>query len=158
MPQTLTRTHEIVRIAQVEQADVGVILAVSGGRRVVLPVDHPDREVLSQAAHDCGRSSVPVGLVVGGNGHVVDLSPAQQVRVRSVRPEDSGERLEVAFWGAGALSYLPRDHPEFDRIVEALRRAAGSGEPVWFANRTWPVSDETEVWNAILDVRDTVTP
>jgi hypothetical protein len=39
--------------------------------------------------------------------------------------------------------------------IERPRRnaAAVDGEPLWLANRSWPVEGETEVWNSILDVR-----
>jgi hypothetical protein len=48
----------------------------------------------------------------------------------------------------GAISYLAKDHPDFERIRGLL---LGAREPLWLANRSWPVEEETEVW--ILDVR-----
>jgi hypothetical protein len=76
-------------------------------------------------------------------------------RSRSFRrdDEDDPSRVKVAFWGFSAVCYLQRDHPEFGRILGTLAAAVGSPAQVWFANRSWPLEGETEVWNAILDVR-----
>ncbi len=93
-------------------------------------------------------------MVVDPTGNLVDLRYANRVTVRYVRDdEEDSNRVMVAFWGFSSICYLTRDHPEFERIRTTLAAAAARGEPVWFANRTWPVMGETEIWNRILDAR-----
>jgi hypothetical protein len=154
MLQTATaRTHEIHCIRQIEPADSGTVLVLAGGARVLLPPLHADRSLLLLQVQACMNRGCPAGLIVDGNGQVVDLSPAERSLVREVRRAADGQGLEVAFWASASTDRLSPDHPDFERIEATLQAALAAKTEVWFATRTWPVSTETEVWNVILDVR-----
>jgi hypothetical protein len=148
-------THEIHCIQQIEPVDSGTVFVLAGGARVLLPSSHSDRSLLLLQAQACLKRGCPAGLIVDGNGQVVDLTPAERSLVREVRPAEDGQGLEVSFWASPSVDRLPLDHPDFERIEATVRAALAAKEQVWFATRTWPVSNETELWNVILDVRDT---
>jgi hypothetical protein len=101
----------------------------------------------------------PVGVMVDGDGRLLELSPTHDTGVCSVREdEEDRSRLAVWFWGYSPVCYLTREHPEFDRIRATLEQAAASGSRVWLANRMHLVEGETETWWKILDVRPIKPP
>jgi hypothetical protein len=131
-----------------------VKLRFSGGLTATLLADHPDHDLLLRQAERSLRRREPVGVIVDGTGCLVDLNHTYHVSVSDAVADDAdGNRLLITFWGFGVVCYLPRDHPDFERIRSTLETARVSGSRVWFATRTWPVQGESETWNLILDVR-----
>src|SRR5262249_37649690 len=103
----------------------------------------------------------PVGLIVDGEGQILELSHVYDTSVDSIREdEEDRSRLVVWCWDYSPVCYLTRDHPDFDRIRATLDHAAASGRRVWLANRMRLVESETEIWWKILDVRpiESLTP
>jgi hypothetical protein len=113
--------------------------------------------VMSRESGQCR----PVGVMLEASGRVLDVSEAHDVTVRYLRAaEDHPDRLQVALWGFSPLSYLSRDHPEFERIRSTLTAAAGTATRLWVANYSQMVQDEPatedgefEVWWKVMDVR-----
>jgi len=146
-------TLDIQTVAAIEPSNGAVVVAFRSGLVAQLPEDHPDQAPMLCEAHDSCQQRRPFGVVVDGEGGLVELSHAHKMRVRSVREDvEDNSRLEIWFWAYSPVCYLTRDHPEFDRIRRTLEPAAASGGRVWLANRMHPVEGETEVWWKILDV------
>jgi hypothetical protein len=119
-----------------------------------VPLDHPDRDRILCEAKRSLQQGRPVGVMVNGDGCVLELSAAHETSVRSVgEDEEDQSRLAVWFWEYSPICYLSREHLEFDRIRATLEQAAASGSRVWLANRMHVVEGETEIWWKILDVR-----
>jgi hypothetical protein len=154
MPTTTRAFSAICLVADVRAAENGTEVVFSDGRVAVIPEAHPDRDLLLRCAQNSLSAREPVGVAVGATGQVLDLNHTYRTTVRFIRADEEDElRLAVGCWGFGALCYLTRDHPDFERIQAALKDAASTGAEVWLANHGWPVEGETEIWNKVLDVR-----
>jgi hypothetical protein len=124
------------------------------GTTALLPLAHPRHDILRYTAEHSLPWQSPIAAVLDAEGRVLDLMYTYRVTVHSVKDdEEDPNRLEVLFWGFCAVCYLTRDHPEFDRLRATLTDAIASDTPVVFANESWPVEGETEIWNRLLDVR-----
>jgi hypothetical protein len=154
MVGTASRVFGVETVRTVQPCDGASVVTFQSGLAARVPPDHPDWErILREAERSLGRRS-PVGVLVSGDGRLLELSPTHETGVRSVREdvEDKG-RVAVWFWAYSPVCYLTRDHPEFDRIRATLEQAAASGSRVYLANRMRPVEGEAEIWWEILDVR-----
>jgi hypothetical protein len=140
-------------VTDLHAADGGAWLLLGNGLRISLAADHPDRELILREARRSFQRQEPVGVLVDPDGRIVDLNYTYPVTVHAVREdEEDPSRLLVLFWGFSPVCYLTQDHPERGRIQATLEEAARLGQPVWLANRLWPVEGETEIWQQILDV------
>jgi hypothetical protein len=151
---TTTQVFEIQTVRSIEPSNGAPVVVFGSGLVARLPPDHPDRDRMLREAADSLRQRRPVGVLVNGEGRLLELSHAHDTSVRSLREdEEDSSRLAVWFWEFSPVCYLTRDHPEFDRIRPTLEQAAASGSRVWLANRMQLVEGETEIWWKILDVR-----
>jgi hypothetical protein len=93
--------------------------------------DHPHYDLLLRQAEASLRHQSPIAVLLDTAGAIADLSDVRQVTVRQVQEEQDGVRgLRVALWEMGAISYLAKDHPDFERIRGLLLAAQHSGEPL----------------------------
>lgn len=153
MPHTISRTYGVQTVIDIQPSNGATVLTFQPGQTATLPGDHPDRETILREAERSLRGRKPVGVIVDEGGRLIELSPAQHTLVRSLRDDEDGDRLVVACWGFGPITYLRRGHLEWDRITATLGNAVASRNLVWLANRTRMVQGETEIWWEILDVR-----
>jgi len=145
---------DIQVLGAVESSNGSLVLTFPSGLVAWLPLDHPERERIRRAATGFLQQRRPVGVMVNGDGRLLELSPTHETGVRSVREdEEDPSRLAVWFWAYSPVCYLTREHPEFDRIRATLEQAVASGGRVWLANRMHLVDGDTEIWWKILDVR-----
>lgn len=151
---TTCQVFDIEAVRTVDATNGTPVVTFESGLVARVPQDHPDRDKIIREAQRSLQDCRPVGVMLNGDGRVVDLNAAHQTTVRSVlEDEDNPGRLAIWCWEFSPVCYLSRDHPEFDRIKAALQQAAASRTRVWLANRTHLVHDETEIWWKILDVR-----
>jgi hypothetical protein len=156
MAQTMAcDVHDIQTVTGLQPCDSGAVrIDFRGGLSATLSPEHPDRDVILLQIDRSFRQGDLVGVMVDAAGRLVDLRYANRVTVRYVKDDEEDEnRVMVAFWGFSSIGYLTRDHPDFERVRTTLAEAAANGSPVWFANRTWPVEGENEIWNRIMDAR-----
>jgi hypothetical protein len=135
--------------------------AVTFGSGVVtrFPPGHPDRDRILREVQFNFQEGRPVGVLVTGNGHILELTHAHETCVDSVREvEKDNTPLAIWFWEYSLSCYLPRDRPEFHRIRATLEQTAATGERVWLVNRLRMVESDTEIWWKILDVRLLAAP
>jgi hypothetical protein len=153
MRGTTSQVFDIQRVRTIQSSNGALVVVLGSGLVARFPPDHPDRDRMLREAEDSMQPGRSVAVLVGGAGHLLELSHAQDTRVNSFREdgEDPG-RLAVWCWEFSPVCYLTRDHPEFDRIRRALAEAAGSGRRVWLVNRMHLVEGDTEIWWKILDV------
>jgi hypothetical protein len=151
---TTAPVFDIQTVRTSQPSNGAVVVAFGSGLAARVPPDHPDRDLMLRDAEDSFQRRRPVGILVDGDGRLLELSPAHDTGVYSVREdEEDRSRLAVWFWGYSPVCYLTRDHPEFERIRATLEQAAASGGRVWLANRMRMVEGDTEIWWKILDVR-----
>jgi hypothetical protein len=151
---TTTQVFDIRTIHTVQPSNGALAIAFQSGPVVWLSPHHPEHDRILREAEWSLREQRPVGVLVNGDGCLLELSPAHDTCVRSIRTEEEDQsRLPVWFWQYSPVCYLTRDHPDFDRIRATLEQAAATGAWVWLANRMHMVEDETEIWWKILDVR-----
>jgi hypothetical protein len=151
---TTPSVFDIQTIRTIAPSNGAIVVAFGNGLVARVPPDHPDRDSMLRDAEDSLKRRRPVGVLVDGDGWLLELSPAHDIGVRSVREdEEHTSRLAVWFWAYSPVCYLTRDHPEFERIRATLEQAAATGGRVWLANRMRIVEGETEIWWKILDVR-----
>jgi hypothetical protein len=151
---TTPQVFDIQTVRTLRPANGALALTFQSGLVAWLRPDHPDRDALLRDGEDSIRQGLPVGVMVDGEGRLLELSPTFATGVRSVREdEEDPSRLAVWCWEFSPVCYLTRNHPEFERIRATLAEAAGSGRQVWLANRMHLVEGETEIWWKILDVR-----
>jgi hypothetical protein len=159
MLETACQVHDIQPVVNMLPCDGAWKLTFPNGWEVTLSADHPDYELLVGKAQRSMHRRKPVGVAVDANGRLIDLNHTYQVSVSWVRDDaEDSNRVMVAFWGFSAICYLTRDHPEFERIRATLTDALASGGQVVFANYSWPIEGETEIWNKLLDVRPVSGP
>jgi hypothetical protein len=151
---TTPQVFDIQMVRTIQPSNGAVVIAFGSGLVARFPPDHPDRDRMLREAQSSLAEGRPVGVMVNGDGRLLELSHAHETGVDCVREdEDDENRLAIWFWGYSPVCYLTRDHPEFDRIRATLEQAAASGSRVWLANRMHLVEGETEIWWQILDVR-----
>ena len=154
MLETTSLVFDIQTVRALQPSNGAVMATFGSGLLAHFPLDHPDRDQMLREAKDSLRERRPVGLLVDGEGQIVELSHVHDTCVDAVRAEEEDRsRLAVWCWDYSPVCYLTRDHPEFNRIRAALDQAAASGSRVWLANRMHLVESETEIWWKILDVR-----
>jgi hypothetical protein len=151
---TTAQLYDIQRVHAIQPSNGALAIVLASGLLARLTPDHPDRDRMLREAEDSLRQHRPVGVLVNGEGRLVELSHTHETSVASLREdEEDKSRLAVWFWEYSPICYLTREHPEFDRIRATLEQAAASGSRVWLANSMHPVEGETEIWWKILDVR-----
>jgi hypothetical protein len=151
---TTSRVIDILTVLAIQPSNGAFAITFGSGLVARVPPDHPDRDRMLREAEDSLQDRCPVGVLVNGDGYILELSHAHDACVHSILPdEDDKSRLAVSFWEYSPVCYLTRDHPEFDRIRATLEEAARTGDRVWLANRMHMVRGETEIWWKILDVR-----
>src|SRR5262245_3663752 len=151
---TTPQVFDIQTVRAIQPVNGALVVTFGSGLVARLPPDHPDRDRMLREAEYSLQQRSPVGVVVNGDEHLLELSHAHETGVRSVREdEEDRSRLAVWLWDYSPICYLTRDHPEFDRIRTTLAQAAASGGRVWLANRMHLVEGQTEIWWQILDVR-----
>jgi hypothetical protein len=150
---TKTLVFDIQMVRAVQPSNGALTVAFQNGLVAWIPPDHPEKDTLVREAQYSLEQHRPVGVLVNGEGRLLELNAAHDTGVRMVRQEEGDERLAVWCWGYSPVCYLTRDHPEFDRIRATLEQAAVTGDRVWLANRMHLVEGETEIWWKILDVR-----
>jgi hypothetical protein len=156
MPGTTPQVFDIQTVRTIQTSNGALVVAFGSGLVARFPPDHPDRDRMLREAEDSLRQGRPVGVMVNGDGRILELSHAHETCVDSIREdEEDKSRLAVWFWEYSPVCYLTREHPEFDRIRATLEQAAASGSRVWLANRMHLVEGTTEIWWKILDVRPT---
>jgi len=160
MPVTTSLVFDIRPIASVQRCDGSVQLTFRDGSVAHLDEAHPHLDTLMVFVASESRRWRPVGVMLDTSGRVIDLNEANDVTVRYIRDnEATPDRLKVALWGFSPMSYLARDHPEFERIRSTLAAAAGTPTRLWVANHSQMVQDEPttegefEIWWKIMDVR-----
>lgn len=155
---TSAQVFDIQNVRTIQSSNGALVVTFGSGLVARLVPDHPDRDRILREAEHSLQQCWPVGVLVNGEGHLLELSHTHDTCVNVLREdeEDKG-RLAVWFWEYSPVCYLTRDHPEFDRIRATLEQAAASGTRVWLANRMHLVVGETEVWWKILDVRRIAT-
>jgi hypothetical protein len=153
---TTSQVFDNQTVSTIQPSNGAFAVAFGSGLVARFPPDHPDRDRMLLEAESSLRECRPVGVMVNGDGRLLELSHAHETSVRSVREdEEDSSRLAVWFWEYSPVCYLTREHPGFDRIRALLEQAAASGGRVWLANRMHLTQGETEVWWIILDVRPT---
>ena len=151
---TTLQVFKIQIVRTFEPSNGDWLVGFGNGLTGRLQPDHPDREEIRREAERSLQQQRPVGVLLNGEGRILELSHAHETAVASVREEEQdGRRLAVWFWEYSPVCYLTRDHPEFDRIRATLAEAARTGRRVWLANRMHLVEEESEAWWQILDVR-----
>jgi hypothetical protein len=151
--------YDIRVVTAIEPTERAVLLTFKDGAKAIVPGDHRDREIIIHEAERSLTWQHPVGVILDPTDRVVDLSHTHEACVRSVQDYDEDpNRIEVCFWEFSSVCYLTRDHPEFQRIHTTLKDAVASRTPVVFANETWSIRGETEIWLKILDARPVEVP
>jgi hypothetical protein len=151
---TVPQVFDIQPVATVQAANGAMMVTFPSGLVARIPPDHPDRDRMLREAECSQQQRRPVGLLVDGEGRLLELQAAHDTGVRSLRDDEADPgRLAVWCWAYSPVCYLTRDHPEFDRIRATLAAAAVSGGRVSLANHMHMVEGEREVWWKILDVR-----
>jgi hypothetical protein len=151
---TTSLVFDIQPVRSIKACNGALTVALGNGLVGRLAPDHPDRDNIQREGEHSLRERLPVGVLINGDGVILELTHAHETSVRSVRlAEEDTSRLEVWFWDYSPVCYLSRLHPEFDRILATLEQAAATGERVWLANSMHQVETETEFWWKILDVR-----
>jgi hypothetical protein len=152
--QTTTNQCDLSRVRGVRPCRGGSEIAFENGRTGCVPADAPDAAQFVAAANAACVCGEYVGLLLTDAGEVLELSPGRVSSVAFVRPDEEREdRLMLGFWEFGALCYLMKDHPDFERLRQMLQGAAGTETRVLFANHFHPVEDENEIWWRLLDAR-----
>jgi hypothetical protein len=154
---TTLGVFDIQIVRAIQSSNGALTITLANGLVARLPPDDADRDRMLRAAEDSLREDSPVGVLLGGEERVLELSPARETAVASIREDEDRSRLAVWFWEYSPVCYLTRDHPEFDRIRALLEQSVASGSRIWLANRMHLVESETEVWWQILDVRPVET-
>jgi hypothetical protein len=149
---TTLRVFDIQVVRAIQSSNGALAITLANGLIARLVPDDVDRDRMLRAAEESLRDHRPVGVLLDGE-HVVELSPAHETAIASIREDEDKNRLAVWFWEYSPVCYLTRDHPEFDRILALLEQAIASGHRVWLANRMHLVESETEIWWQILDAR-----
>jgi hypothetical protein len=151
---TTPQVFDIQTVRTIQPSNGAFVVTFGSGLVARVPQDHPDRDRILREAESSLKEGGPVGVMVNGDGCILELSHAHETGVRSLRQDEEDQsRLPIWFWGYSPVCYLTRDHPEFDRIRATLEQAAASGSRVWLANRMHMVEGETEIWWKVLDVR-----
>jgi hypothetical protein len=151
---TTAQVFGIQAVRAIHPSNGALLVTFGSGLLGRLLPDHPDRDWILREAEASLQERRPVGVLVNGEGHFLELSHAHETCVDCIREdEEDNSRLAVWFWEYSPVCYLTRDHPEFDRIRATLEQAAATGGRVWLANRMHLVEGETEIWWKILDVR-----
>ncbi len=159
MQPLMRNVYDLRVITAIEPGEGSVLLTFQGGERATVPTDHPDLKLILAEAERSSEWGSPVGLILDPAGRVLDLSHTHESCVRRIEDDSEGpNRLAVGFWSFCAVCYLTRDHPDFERIRKTLTEAVATDKPVVFANETWPLEGETEIWNKIMDVRPVEVP
>jgi hypothetical protein len=158
MAKTTAVLHDIRLLTAIQPGGGSVNLTLQGGLTAVLAGDHPDYDLIIQEAERSLEWQQPVGIILDAEGRILDLSHTHESLVRRFEEDEDGKRLAIGFWAFCAVCYLVHDHPDFERIVRTLTEAVATGQPVVFANETWPIEGETEIWQKILDVRPVPVP
>ncbi|HEV3255699.1 MAG TPA: hypothetical protein VG013_02345 [Gemmataceae bacterium] len=154
MLETTTQVFDIQTIGTIQPYNGALVVAFGSGLVARLPPDHPDRDRMLREAVNSLQQRRALGLMVNGDGQILELSYAHDTTVRSIKEdEEDKSRLAGWFWEYSPVCYLTREHAEFDRIRATLEEAVASGSRVWLANRMHLVDSETEIWWKILDVR-----
>lgn len=149
-----SRVFDIQTGSAIQPSNGATLIVFGNGLAARVPPHHADRDRMLREAEDSRQRGRPVGLIVDGEGCILELSHAHDTGVSSVREDDEDKsRLAVWLWAYSPVCYLTRDHPDFDRIRGTLEQAAASGSRVWLANRMHLVEGEAEVWWKILDAR-----
>jgi hypothetical protein len=118
---TTSQVFDIQTVRTIEPSNGAVVVAFGSNLVAHLPPDHPDRARILREAADSLQQRRPVGVLVNGDGHLLELSHVHETSVRSLRPdEEDNNRLAIWFWEYSPVCYLTRDHPEFDRIRATL--------------------------------------
>jgi hypothetical protein len=158
MANTTAGLHDIRLLEAIQPGAGSVKVTFQGGLTAVLADNHPNYELILPEAQRSLEWQQPVGIILDVEGRILDLSHTHESLVRGFEEDEDGKRLAVCFWAFCAVCYLTHDHPDFERIVRTLTEAVATGQPVVFANETWPIEGETEIWQKILDVRPVPVP
>jgi hypothetical protein len=154
MLETSKQLCDIDIVRDIQSCNGITRILFSRSSSTALPANHPHYDLLLRQAEASLRHQFPIAVLLDTAGTVADLSEGHQVTVRRVQQDEDGVKgLRIALWELSPVCYLAKDHPDFERIRDLLLAAEKSGERLWLANRSWPVEEETEVWNSILDVR-----
>jgi hypothetical protein len=154
MVATTTQVFDIQNVRAVQPSNGSVAITFQSGLVAWLPSDHPEHDAILWEVEYSRQWGRPVGVMVNGDGRLVELSHTHDTSVHSVKPdEEDKSRLVVGFWAFSPVAYLTFDHPQFDRIRTTLEQAIANGARVWLANHMHVVEGETEIWWKIMDVR-----
>ena len=130
-------SYAIRWVSEVMPADGGLRLTFRDGSSAFLEASHPRFAVCRINAESRRGQAMPVGVVLDGQGRVIDLSAAHDTPVRHVRePARGSDFLEVAFWAYSPICGLSREHPEFERLGATLAEAAGTPKLLWVATHS----------------------
>jgi hypothetical protein len=154
MVATTTSVFDIQTVRAVQPSNGAVVITFASGLVGSVPQNDPDRDKILYEAEYSLQRPWPVGVVMDGEGHILDLNHANESLVDRIRQdEEDPSRFMVCFWASSPVCYLTLDHPEFDRIRATLEQAIATGTRVWLANHMHMVEGETEIWWKLMGVR-----
>src|SRR6266496_822503 len=103
MLETACKVYDIQVVTAVEPCQDGVQVTFQSGLSATLPACHPDHEILLREVEESLHSNLRLGILVDAAGCLVDLKYADQVSVRYAKDDEDSNRLQIAFWGFGAI-------------------------------------------------------
>jgi hypothetical protein len=143
MIEGTTQVFDIQNVRAVQCPNGSVAITFQSGLVAWLPSDHPEHDRILHEVECSSQWGRPVGVLVNGDGRLLELSHTHDTSVHSVQQDEEGKsRLAVSLWGCSPVCYLTLDHPEFDRIRATLEQAIATGTRVWLANHMHVVEGE----------------
>ncbi len=131
MAEAVTTQMRLRVVRDLQENEAGATLELQDGARAHLPRRDPTYARHLRLARRSQERQHPVGVSIGANDAITELSRADNDIPLALAPESSGA-TRVLFQGHDGVFQLKADHPDHSRIGAVLSEAVRTQSAVWF--------------------------
>lgn len=134
MPDVMFAVIKLVIVVGIQKTDAGSMIRFDHGESANLASTNSEYPYFLKLAERSLARKQPVGISLN-NRDISEVHRADADIVTNI--SESKEKKEVTIWfqGHDGTYHLQHSHPEFNRILEALKNSKRDNKQLWFVVR-----------------------